>query len=196
MFHLQNDFFPFGSFEIDDTLSLIPVINDISQKFKHTIAIRAWHPADHFSFASSHLWRKVGQVMEINGQSQQLFPMHAVQNSFGAEFHPKLKLEFQLIIDTGIDKEIAKQNTNQNKTNQYNYLREYINNHKITHLYLAGIDSDNYIFNTISSLHSKNLKFTVFANACRFANNNNFKKLKNLKLVNDKELYIKNTYQL
>ena len=61
--------------------------------FELVVSVRDWHPANHLSFAANHLWRNPEQIIDIEGVSQLLWPMHCVQNSFGAELAIGLKEE-------------------------------------------------------------------------------------------------------
>ncbi|MBA7623242.1 Nicotinamidase [subsurface metagenome] len=77
---LQNDFCPGGSLAVPDGDKIVPVVNDLIEKFSRAglpiFAIRDWHPDNHVSFkAQGGLW-----------------PPHCIQNTPGAEFHPDLRL--------------------------------------------------------------------------------------------------------
>lgn len=82
---LQNDFCPNGALAVTGGDELIPLANQLMPHFDLVVASQDWHPADHGSFAANHPWRKPGQVIELNGLQQILWPIHCVQNSFGAE---------------------------------------------------------------------------------------------------------------
>jgi nicotinamidase/pyrazinamidase len=87
---IQNDFCPGGSLAVPGGDQLIPPINCMIQRFlKVNMPIfftRDWHPAEHISF------------VDQGGP----WPIHCVQNSPGAEFHPGLQLpESAIIIDKG-----------------------------------------------------------------------------------------------
>jgi len=50
------------------------------------VATQDWHPGDHGSFAANHPWRKPGQVIDLHGLPQVLWPIHCVWETWGAEF--------------------------------------------------------------------------------------------------------------
>ncbi len=105
---LQNDFCFGGALEVPEGNAVIPVANALMEEFDLVVATQDWHPADHGSFAANHPWRKPGQIIELNGLPQVLWPIHCVQESFGAEFVPALDTEkitrvFVKGTDPGID---------------------------------------------------------------------------------------------
>lgn len=77
---LQNDFCPGGSLAVPDGDRIVPVVNELIERFSGAglpiFATRDWHPEGHISFkAQGGLW-----------------PPHCVQNTTGVEFHPELRL--------------------------------------------------------------------------------------------------------
>ena len=76
---VQNDFCPGGALAVPDGDRVIPVLNlwiEQAQRVGATVVIsRDWHPADHCSFLSQ------------GGP----WPVHCVQRTPGAEYHPELR---------------------------------------------------------------------------------------------------------
>ncbi len=87
---VQNDFMPFGALPVKDGDEVVPVANRLAERFELVAATQDWHPADHGSFASSHPGRTPGEVVELGGITQVLWPDHCVQNTPGASFHSAL----------------------------------------------------------------------------------------------------------
>jgi len=81
---VQNDFFSGGALPVPKGDEVVPVINELIEKnnFDLIVATLDWHPENHCSF------------IENGGQ----WPKHCVQNTFGAAFHPKLKVDKNWII--------------------------------------------------------------------------------------------------
>ena len=77
---LQNDFCEGGALAASDTESVIAQVNNLisaySEKNKLVVLTRDWHPENHLSFR------------EQGGP----WPKHCVAGTWGAQFHPKLKL--------------------------------------------------------------------------------------------------------
>lgn len=88
---LQNDFCPFGALAVPQGEEVIPVANRLMDRFDLVVATQDWHPADHGSFAANHPWRNPGGVIQLDGLEQILWPIHCVQNSFGAEMVASLQ---------------------------------------------------------------------------------------------------------
>ncbi len=83
---LQVDFMPTGMLPVPDGDRVVPIANALMDHYAIVVATQDWHPANHGSFAANHLWRKPGQVIELNGLSQVLWPIHCVQDTWGSEF--------------------------------------------------------------------------------------------------------------
>ena len=90
---LQNDFLPGGALAVPNGNEVIPFINSIQEQYDLVVATQDWHPANHGSFAANHQGRMQGEVIDLNGLQQRLWPIHCVQNSFGANFSEKLKMD-------------------------------------------------------------------------------------------------------
>ncbi len=87
---IQNDFCTGGALAVPDAEAIIPVINTLSAKFDTVIATKDYHPAGHASFASSHEGKIPGDIIDLNGNPQTLWPDHCVRHTDGADFHPTL----------------------------------------------------------------------------------------------------------
>lgn len=127
---VQNDFCQGGALEVPDANSVIPYINALMENnpYDEIILTQDFHPAHHKSFASNHE-KNIGEVIELNGIEQYLWPNHCIQNTFGSEFHPQLNTKkVTHIVQKGTDIEVDSysgfQDNNQiSKTNLHNYLQ-------------------------------------------------------------------------
>ena len=83
---VQNDFVPGGSLPIAEGHAVVPVLNEwiaaAQARGLPIYATRDWHPVGHVSFA------------ERDGP----WPVHCVQETPGAEFHPDLSLPPDAVI--------------------------------------------------------------------------------------------------
>jgi nicotinamidase/pyrazinamidase len=87
---IQNDFLPGGALAVREGDLVVPVANGLMGTFELVVATQDWHPALHGSFAANHAGRRVGEVIELEGLQQVLWPVHCVQGTRGAEFAPGL----------------------------------------------------------------------------------------------------------
>ena len=87
---IQNDFLPGGALAVPKGDEVVDVANRLIGQFPLVVATQDWHPADHWSFSSQHSARSVGDVIELDGLEQILWPDHCVANSTGAGFAPGL----------------------------------------------------------------------------------------------------------
>ncbi len=105
---VQNDFVSGGSLAVPHGGRVVPVINCLIPEFELVVASKDWHPANHGSFASQHPGKKPGEIIDLNGLRQILWPDHCVQETFGAEFvasldTSRIKRVFYKGVDAGID---------------------------------------------------------------------------------------------
>lgn len=128
---VQNDFCPGGALAVPDGDKIIPYLNKyikiFSQKKLPIFASRDWHP------------KKTKHFKKFGG----VWPVHCVQNTKGAKFHPKLKLSKEAIIlskgmDPQIDSYSAFQADDQNGMSFINLLKVL----GIEELYIAGLATD------------------------------------------------------
>jgi nicotinamidase/pyrazinamidase len=86
----QNDFCPDGAPAVPGGDNVIPLVNELQKQFDLVVAIQDWHPPEHARFAANHPVKQPGEVVEIAGLPQILWPVHCVQETPGAELHPAL----------------------------------------------------------------------------------------------------------
>lgn len=84
---LQNDFLPGGALAVPDGDAVLPLANRYAADpgYELVVATQDWHPPGHGSFASSHPGRAPGEVIDLHGLPQVLWPDHCVQGTPGAE---------------------------------------------------------------------------------------------------------------
>ena len=90
---VQNDFCPGGALPVPQGDAVVPLINRLQPDYDLVVATQDWHPANHGSFAANHPGRAVGDEIKLAGLPQTLWPVHCVQNTAGAAFHPGLNLD-------------------------------------------------------------------------------------------------------
>ena len=105
---IQNDFCKGGSLEVADGEKIIPYINHLmkTNNYDEIILTQDFHPAEHKSFAVNN-GKSVGEIIDLNGISQTMWPVHCVQGTSGVEFHPDLEQnKATYIIKKGMNPEI------------------------------------------------------------------------------------------
>ena len=99
---VQNDFCPGGALAVPDGDAIIPLINAMIGDFATVVLTQDWHPANHSSFAANHPGDNAYAMIEMPYGPQVLWPVHCVQASVGAAFHPDLHTNpAQMIIRKG-----------------------------------------------------------------------------------------------
>ncbi len=141
---VQNDFCPGGALEVKKGNEVVPVANKLSKRFDLVVATQDWHPANHLSFAANHPWRKPGQVIDLNGLDQILWPIHCVQGSFGAEFVKELDTSnFTGVFRKGTDPEIdSYSGFFDNGHRKATGLHEFLQEKGVNELYIMGLAQD------------------------------------------------------
>ena len=105
---LQNDFMPGGALAVPLGDEVVEIANKLTPMFRHVVASQDWHPASHRSFASQHAGHQPGDIVDLDGLQQVLWPDHCVQGTVGAQFHPEIDLTridgvFQKGMDPSVD---------------------------------------------------------------------------------------------
>lgn len=148
---VQNDFLPGGSLAVPDGDKIIPVINSLQKQFEIIVATRDWHPANHGSFASNHKGHKPGDIIELDGLEQILWPDHCVQGSPGAELSPQLNQNMiQRVFFKGTDPNIDSysaffDNGHRIQTEVHDYLQKK----GVKSVYIVGLAADVCVYFTV-----------------------------------------------
>jgi len=141
---IQNDFIPGGSLAVRDGDAVVPIANRLMPLFNLIVATQDWHPADHESFASNHDGKKPGDVIDLHGLEQVLWPDHCVQGSKGAEFHPDLDgRRLSHVFRKGTDPEIdSYSGFFDNGHRKATGLGDYLKAEGVTDIWMLGIATD------------------------------------------------------
>ena len=166
---LQNDFMPGGALAVPDGDVVVDVANRLAPLFKLVVATQDWHPPNHGSFASRHGGKSIGDIINLNGLRQELWPVHCVQNSEGASFHGDLNLKpvarvFQKGTDPGIDSYSAFfDNAHRRSTGLGDYLRE----NGVTEVHIMGLATDYCVKFSALDAVQLGLETYVITDGCR-----------------------------
>ncbi len=98
----QNDFCEGGSLAVNSANEIFPEIKRLRYnfKFKKVYITRDWHSSKHISFASNHLDKNpftqipmtIFRDNKYKDYNLDLWPIHCVSNTKGAEFHKDLEV--------------------------------------------------------------------------------------------------------
>src|SRR5690348_16174351 len=141
---IQNDFVPGGTLAVPEGDRIVPICDRLQDCFDLVVATQDWHPRDHGSFAANHPGRKVGDVIDLNGLRQILWPVHCVQNTPGAAFVPGLDTQrVQRIFQKGTDPAIdSYSGFFDNGHRKATGLGEYLKERAVSDVYVAGLATD------------------------------------------------------
>lgn len=141
---IQTDFCPRGALPVKDGDKVIPLLNSYIKKFVEKGApiftTRDWHPVNHISFKGR------GGV----------WPPHCIQNTWGAKFHPELKLPR----DATIISKAESPDQEAYSGFQGTALAKTLRNMSVTRVYVGGLATDYCVKNTV--LDALKEGFTVF----------------------------------
>lgn len=128
---MQNDFCSGGALAVAGGDRIIPVLNRYIEIFfrgkEPVIASRDWHPA------------RTKHFRGFGGP----WPIHCVQNTPGADFHPSLKLPAQaIIVSKGMDPAADSYSAFQAIDAQGQELRDILTDLGVRELYIGGLATD------------------------------------------------------
>ena len=153
---VQNDFCPGGLLAVRDGDRVVPVLNRYIELFRSeglpVLASRDWHPAQ-----SSH-FKQFGGI----------WPVHCVQSSSGAEFHPQLELpDDTIIFSKGMDPSRDDYSAFQGLDPNMQPLPAVIKELGITRLYVGGLTTDYCVRETVIDGLGCGLAVTLLEDAIR-----------------------------
>jgi len=128
---VQNDFID-GSLAVAGGHDIVPVINRISGRFDTRVFTRDWHPVNHISFSSEpHMVDKS-------------WPVHCVQHTRGAEFHPDLIIRPEDHIENLGDEPLEENYSGFHGTD----LEEWLHRRGIDRIFITGLATEYCVFTT------------------------------------------------
>lgn len=173
---IQNDFLPGGALAVSCADQVIAPINRLiaerARLFSCVVATQDWHPENHESFASQHRGLVVGQLSELHGRPQVMWPDHCVQGSFGARIAAGLSISrLDHIVTKGSNAAVDSysgffDNDRCHETGLHAWLIE----REITSVAVAGLATDYCVKFTVLDALSLGYKVTVITDAVRGVN--------------------------
>lgn len=169
---IQNDFLPGGALAVTTGDQIIPIVNSIQSKFYMVVATQDFHPADHQSFAANNTGRSVGDVIDLHGLDQFLWPVHCVQGTPGADFSKALVVNsWNKIVQKGMNPAVDSysgffDNAKRGDTGLANFLRH---NH-IERVFICGLALDYCVKFTALDAISEGFETFLITDATRPVN--------------------------
>ena len=157
---VQNDFCPGGKLAVRNGDKVVGPLNEFSRYLRDQqgllVATRDWHPA-----SSRHFSENGG-----------LWPIHCVQETPGAKFHPGLDLNGAVIISKGMGEEENAYSGFDGRTEDGPGLEELLKENRINRLYIGGLATDYCVKSTAIDGAYKGFEVWLLNDAVRAVNIN------------------------
>jgi nicotinamidase/pyrazinamidase len=166
---VQNDFCPGGKLAVPHGDEVVPLVNQLGNRFQHVVLTQDWHPSGHSSFASANPGRQPFETVAFPYGPQVLWPDHCVQGTPGAQFQAELQIPHaELIIRKGYRRDIDSysafyENDHRTPTGLAGYLRE----RGFARMFLAGLAFDFCVRYSAEDAHRCGFEAVVVEDACR-----------------------------
>jgi nicotinamidase/pyrazinamidase len=166
---IQNDFMPGGALAVPGGDAVVAVVNALSPRFSLVVATQDWHPADHGSFASAHPGMSPGEVADLGGVPQVLWPAHCVQNTPGASFHSGLDVgTIDHVVRKGTDPGIDSYSTFfDNGHRKDTGLAAFLEQRGVEEIVILGLATDYCVKSSVLDAIGLGFGVTVIADGCR-----------------------------
>ena len=159
---LQNDFVPGGALEVAQGDEVIPVANSVVEEFDLVVATQDWHPENHGSFAANHPGRNPGELIDLDGLAQILWPVHCVEGTPGAEFVDTLDTaRIDSVFQKGSDPTVdSYSGFFDNDHRRATGLNEFLHERGVTEVYVLGLATDYCV--KFTALDARELGYETF----------------------------------
>ena len=166
---IQNDFCPGGELAVFEGNAVVTIANQLMPKFELVVATQDWHPVNHKSFASQNEDLTIGDVFELNGLPQIVWPDHCVQNTHGSEFVSDLNRDtITKVFPKGTDPEVDSysgffDNDHRGATG----LAAYLKDKNVTEVFVMGLATDYCVKFTALDAVQLGFKTKLVLDGCR-----------------------------
>lgn len=172
---IQNDFTPGtpgGALAVPHGDEVIAVANRLMPSYGFVVATRDWHPAEHGSFASQHPGHAVGDVIDLHGLDQVLWPDHCVRGTAGAELCDALNTDLiDEVLRKGTDPKIDSysgfHDNGPPHTRQATGLTELLRGRGVTAVDVMGLATDYCVKFTALDAVREGFDTRVILDGCR-----------------------------
>ena len=166
---VQNDFCPGGALAVAGGDEIVGGINALMGDFAVRVLTQDWHPADHSSFAANHPGKEAFSLIDMPYGPQVLWPVHCVQGTEGAAFHPGLHTDpADLVIRKGFRAGIDSYSAFfENDKTTATGLHGYLQDRGARKLTLVGLATDYCVAYSALDAAKLGYQVTVLEGACR-----------------------------
>ena len=166
---IQNDFVPGGALAVPNGDAVVPVANALMDHVDLVVATQDWHPRTHGSFVSQHPGNAVGDVVDLNGLDQVVWPVHCVEDTAGAAFVEGLDIaRIAQVVRKGTDETIdSYSGFFDNGHRKATGLEDYLRNEDVNELILVGLATDYCVKFTALDARQLGFEVMIVANGVR-----------------------------
>lgn len=170
---IQNDFMPDGALPVPGGYDVVPVANMVKDEFELVVATQDWHPANHGSFAANHVGTEPGQLIDLDGLEQILWPVHCVQDSDGAKFVDGLHTDGVRVFQKGTAVNIdSYSGFFDNGHRQETGLGQFLKGQDVEQVYVCGVATDYCVKFTVLDAVELGFETYLIEDGCRGVNLN------------------------
>jgi len=153
---VQNDFCPGGALPVPEGDQVVPVLNRAIERFQQggglIIASRDWHPARSTHFAA------------YGGK----WPVHCVQDTEGAAFHPQLRLPAEaVVVSKGTGENEDGYSAFEARTNDGTPLEDLLREKGVRRLVVGGLATDYCVRASVLGALERGFEVLVLRDAIR-----------------------------
>ncbi|HEX4997621.1 MAG TPA: bifunctional nicotinamidase/pyrazinamidase [Terriglobia bacterium] len=173
---IQNDFVPGGALAVPRGHEVVAVANRWIERFVNeggiVVATQDWHPSDHVSFASGNPGKTPGDLIDLDGLPQVVWPDHCVQGTKGAAFVDGLNVDaIHSVVRKGSDSRLDSysgffDNHHRKQTELAGVLRQA----GVEELYILGLATDYCVKFTALDARELGFPVTLVLDGCRAIN--------------------------
>jgi nicotinamidase/pyrazinamidase len=166
---LQYDFCPGGALAVAHGDETVAIAARLERVFDPIVATQDWHPPGHKSFAVNNPGKQIGELAELDGLPQVMWPAHCVQGTRGAELHAGLdRSRITEVFRKGTDPEIDSysgffDNGHRKATGMGDWLKQ----RGVTELYVLGLATDYCVKFTVLDALQLGFAVSVVVDGCR-----------------------------
>jgi len=165
----QKGFGSKGELAVPDAEAIVPVVNELIDRFDLVVASQDWHPSEHVSFAHTHPGKRPGDSIDIAGKPQPLFNRHCVQNTPGSQFLEGLNTAaFTKVFRKGTDRTIDSFSAFcDNSGGKASDMEDYLRQRHVHDLYFVGLATNYCVFRSVMDAVEAGFKVYLVVDGCR-----------------------------